>query len=93
MEFRLVAGAVDDDGLFDGVDQPGELCSVGDPLEHLGLQIEEVVAGRTEFDDEVWADRGKSGLIRNGQRVPSAECNPGGVGSAHGAIGKGESPV
>ena len=32
-----LAGAVDGDGFLDGVDEPGDFSSVGDPLVHLVL--------------------------------------------------------
>jgi len=49
----LGSGAVDGDGFVDGVDEPSELGTVGDPHIHLLLQRSQPVGFRPNFDYEV----------------------------------------
>jgi len=54
-QFRLLAGAVDGDGLLQRVDEPGDRDSVGDPFTHFACGAAD---GRswTEPHDEFWTN-------------------------------------
>jgi len=69
--FGLVARSVDGNGLLDGVNEPGDFCSVGDPLGHFGAKIGDFVAGRAEFDDEIGAEGRETALVLIREGMPA----------------------
>ena len=93
MNLWRLAGMIDRDILIDWVNQPREPRSIGDPLKHLGLKLLEIIAGRTEFDDEVGTDRGKALLIAITESLPAMTLDPGGVGTEHRTVRQSEARV
>jgi hypothetical protein len=88
MHFRPVSRSVDGDDLSFRIDEPCHLSAVRDPLLHLGLKLGEVVRLRTEFNEEVGANRRKTVLVCFTESIPTDGLNPCGVGAAHRAVGQ-----
>ncbi len=49
----------DGDGLLVGIDEPGNLSTIGHPTEHFGLHGLATIRAGDEFDDESGAETGK----------------------------------
>lgn len=77
--------------LLKRIDQPAELGPVGHVFVHLGLQILQIVGGRTELDDEIRTQRRKRLLLFLRQPIPPRSTHPGRVRRSLGAVRKNES--
>lgn len=89
-DFRGMIGTVAMDLLVFGIDEPAQLCAVGDVFCQFGLEGGQGIAGGFEFDDEIGADGGKGAPLFGGEGIPTVLGNPGGIGGTNRTVGEGE---